>query len=459
MGRRGEVIGDRYVVLETLGVGGMATVFRARHLLSERTVALKVLHPQVLASPGASERFRREARAAGQIGHPGLVEVLDAGVDGRDGSLFLVMELLEGCHLGQHLDRGSVSRRAALDLVVDVLAPLAAAHAAGFVHRDLKPANVFVLRDDGGPRTKLVDLGLAKPVDAATLTASGVSLGTPQYMAPEQLRSADAVTPAADVWSAGVMLHQILTDRHPLEGPTPHAVLVRLLTETPPRLCDSAPSWLGLARVVDRCLEPSPEARFPDAGALREALQPLVELSLDALDEPVAAASLPSDPVAETVSAPAVPPATSPSDSWRLHEADAYRFRVPAGWEARTSFVPHVAAAYQGPEEVGGFRPRCQLKVEAFEGDTAAYVALGIERWAQVGRMHQYLDSALGGVPTAELDGDFPDASPPFRSLRRAVVVDGVGYVFGCDGPMEGWHRVVRELRAILDSFELVRPR
>ncbi|MEO0323031.1 MAG: protein kinase [Myxococcota bacterium] len=455
MRRPGDIVGDRYVIKGTLGSGGMATVYRAEHVLSRRPVALKVMH-DALNGPGAAERFRREASAAARIGHPGLVTVYDAGVDPDGGAFFLAMELLEGDHLGLRLRRPGTTRRDGLRLVRALLEPLVAAHQAGFVHRDLKPQNVLVGADG---TVKLLDLGLAKHRDAKTLTATGNTLGTPHYMAPEQFMNSRDVTPAADVWAAGVVLYEILGGQHPFDAPTPQAVLIRAVTEPPRPLRELVPGLPELAALVDRCLAREPGER-PDAATLARALASALEDGPPALDE---ATSL-AEPAEGDATRPVAPdrrgamPARVQSlgrTSWRCVEAPGYRFFVPPGWTSRDSLVHHVAAKYEAPEtSAAGMRPRCVLKVEPFpEGGTQAYLALGLENMTHVGRLYQSVDAELGGEPTIELDGAFPEHVPPFRTLRRAVVRGGVGYVFMCDGPAEPWHPWAPVFRAILDSF------
>ena len=456
MRRRGDIVGDRYVIQDTLGSGGMATVYRAAPVLSRRPVALKVMR-EVVTSPEAAVRFRREASAAARIGHPGLVEVYDAGVDAEDGTFFLAMELLEGEDLGRRLRRPGTTRRDALRLVHALLAPLVAAHEAGFVHRDLKPENVLV---GPGDALKLLDLGLAKHRDARTLTATGNALGTPYYMAPEQFMSSRDVTPAADVWAVGGVLYESVAGRHPFDAPTPQGVLIRAATVAPTPLAELTPELPRLTAIVDVCLARDPAAR-PHAVALQHALAELLEADAPALDAPVGMpASLDGATVAAARSAPRAAdraPGTRASvdtSTWPLHVGEGYRFRVPPGWRARASLVHHVAAKYEGPDAREGMTPRCVLKVEPFPGgDTQAYVTLGLENMTHVGRLYQSVDAELGGRPTIELDAAFPDQAPPYRTVRRAVVVDGVGYVLMCDGPPERWHEWVPTFRALLSSF------
>ena len=271
----GDVVADRYEILELLGAGGMGAVYRARHQLSQREVALKVLHPGAAQNPKAVARFKREASAAAKIDHEGVVEVLDAGIDQAHGHLFLAMELLTGETLDQRLERESVTTAEALGWIVELLEPLDALHRQGFVHRDMKPANVFLAKKRNGDEVvKLLDFGLTREMEESHLTGSGVALGTPHYMAPELSMSAKGATPASDVWALGVMLYEVLTGERPFVGETANAVVVRACSEPhrPLRELNSEVSP-ELANIVDACLEKKSDDRIANAGALRGALK------------------------------------------------------------------------------------------------------------------------------------------------------------------------------------------
>lgn len=270
----GDVVADRYEILELLGAGGMGAVYRARHQVSQREVALKVLHPGSAQNPKAVARFKREASAAAKIDHEGVVEVLDAGIDEAHGHLFLAMELLTGETLDQRLERESVTTEEALGWIVELLEPLDALHSQGFVHRDLKPANIFLAKKRSGEEVvKLLDFGLTREMAESHLTGSGVALGTPHYMAPELSMSAKGATPASDVWALGVMLYEVLTGERPFVGETANAVVVRACSEPhrPLRELNSEVSP-ELANLVDACLEKKSGDRIKNAGALRGAL-------------------------------------------------------------------------------------------------------------------------------------------------------------------------------------------
>ncbi|HJL17485.1 MAG TPA: serine/threonine-protein kinase [Sandaracinaceae bacterium LLY-WYZ-13_1] len=463
----GDVVGERYTILSPIATGGMGAVYRARHVYSRREVALKVLHPHASVDEATATRFRREAAAAAAIGHEGIVEVLDAGVDPHEGSLYLAMELLNGEHLGHRLVREGTTLADALSLFDRLLDPLAAAHERGFVHRDLKPENVFVLPDpDGGPeRTKLLDFGIAKPLAEESATLTGSALGTPHYMSPEQIMSSKAVTPAADVWAVGVMLYEICTGQRPYDGPTPQAVLVKACTERPVAVAERAPAvGPALGALVDRCLAREPEGRPSHAEALRAALRAAVAADGPFDDVPLvleryvaeAETSSRRAPSVDTPKARAVTAvSTAPRVGWRRVEGDGWSLEVPPDWVERTSMVPHVTTCWEAPELLEGVRPRVLLKVEAFDGDTRTYNELGMGRLDEVARIHRLADATLAGHPCLEAEAVFESAEVPFRGLRRAVVIDGRGYMMACDGPVLRFGEVAPIFRAVVGSLAL----
>lgn len=281
----GRTLDDKYRLDEHLGIGGMGTVYRATHLLIDRPVAIKVLNPRFVEDEAAQERFRREARAAGRLRHTNAVAVTDFGRT-SDGYVYIVMELLEGRTL-----RDVLAREAPLDiarsvsLMLQISAAVAAAHEAGIIHRDLKPANIFIVQRQNAPAVvKVLDFGIAKlaaetvdEAEANTLTQTGVMIGTPRYMSPEQCDGAK-LTSASDVYSLGIILYEMLTGTTPFTGSSPLAVALKHSSQPPRR-----PSELvaGIPRpleeVVLHALEKRPEERPPDAGAFRRELYALAE--------------------------------------------------------------------------------------------------------------------------------------------------------------------------------------
>jgi serine/threonine-protein kinase len=267
-----------YVIERALARGSMGSVYVAHHELTHARVALKVLRAEVAGDEQAEERFLREVRAAAHIGHEGIVRVHDAGRS-ADGRLFLAMELLEGETLEQRLARTPGERLQAMHWLLQVLEPLSAAHAQGIIHRDLKPANVFIARTAAGDEhIKLLDFGLARDTREKSVTATGIALGTPYYMSPEQATQPRDVGPASDVWSMGVMMYEVLCGAMPFDGETLHAVVIRSSVvphvATAERAAGIDPE---LAALVDACLDKDPSKRPPNAHALRERVRALVE--------------------------------------------------------------------------------------------------------------------------------------------------------------------------------------
>ncbi|MFN2516819.1 MAG: protein kinase [Pyrinomonadaceae bacterium] len=276
----GHTLDDKYRLEERLGIGGMGTVYRARHLLIDRPVAVKVLNQRFVEDDAARTRFRREARAAGSLQHTNAVTVTDFG-ESLDGYVYLVMELLEGRNL-----RDVLAKEAPLDaarsvsLMLQISAAVAAAHEAGIIHRDLKPANIFIAQRAEVPVVvKVLDFGIAKLAaesyeddDPKTLTQIGVMIGTPRYMSPEQCTGAE-LTPAADVYSLGVILYEMLTGAVPFSGTSPLAIAIKHTSELPRSPRDFASSIpLPLEQVVLHALEKRPQDRPADAAEFRREL-------------------------------------------------------------------------------------------------------------------------------------------------------------------------------------------
>jgi len=270
----GHTLLDRYHVEEVIGRGGFAAVYRATDERLGRTVAVKV----ITRSGGGGEiqrRFQREARAIASLHHPNVVTVFDFGTDPKLGLDFLVMELLQGEVLSERLRRPEPMPVAqALRILLDAAAGVDAGHRAGLVHRDIKPGNIFLARNEprGGFRVYVLDFGIARftEPDATQLTHSGGALLSPAYAAPEQLRGERQVTPAADVFSLGVIGYQMLAREKPfprdrLSAPGEAAAVVPLRERNP-----EVPA--EIAEVIHRAMADDPAKRFPDAGAFARAL-------------------------------------------------------------------------------------------------------------------------------------------------------------------------------------------
>jgi len=281
----GAIFADRYEILAAVGSGGMGRVYRARHLGLAKEVALKVLSPPtrgLLLNDDVEVRFAREARAVARLDHPGCVRVLDHGRAG--GAQYIAMELLEGETLGSALAAGPFSTARALGVARQLLLALAHAHDNGVIHRDIKPENVMLTRcgrrpramdphDSSGPeRAVLIDFGLAALRDEVPLTAVGMCLGSPSYLAPERLLGHPHDT-RTDLYAVGVVLYEMIAGQKPFVGASPEHTM-QLALHRPPRplraIRRNIPTVLD--RVVRRALAKDPARRFQDAEEMLLAL-------------------------------------------------------------------------------------------------------------------------------------------------------------------------------------------
>lgn len=272
-----EIIGN-YMIERALAQGSMGHVYVARHQLTYARVALKVLRSELASDAHSEERFLREVRAAAQIGHDGIVKVLDAGCD-QHGRLYLAMELLSGETLEERMARDPGDRLTLMRWILHALPPLAAAHAQGIIHRDLKPANLFIAAlPDGQEMMKLLDFGLARDTRQKSRTETGIALGTPYYMSPEQAMRPKEVGPQTDVWAMGVMMYEVLSGSMPFDGETLHAVVLQSSTRPHVPLATRRPELdPALCELVEDCLCKDPALRPHDASALLSRLLPILE--------------------------------------------------------------------------------------------------------------------------------------------------------------------------------------
>lgn len=287
----GMIVGQKYRLERLLGAGGMGAVFLAYHLQLARHVALKVLKPRALQAPELRARFYREAMATARLTSEHLVRVLDVG-ELEGGAPYLVMDYLSGDDLATVLrHRGPLPVEEVVDLLRQACAGLAEVHAAGIVHRDLKPANLLLVpRENGRPWLKIIDFGIAKAPVLASSTLSNVEsparaalsslatetsvvMGSLHYMAPEQMESFRDVDPRADIWSLGVVAYRLLTGIYPFEGAS-HQELLRVIVQSqpPPVTRYRADVSPRLEAIVQRCLEPALDRRWPSVVELEAAL-------------------------------------------------------------------------------------------------------------------------------------------------------------------------------------------
>ncbi|MRG93812.1 serine/threonine-protein kinase [Polyangium spumosum] len=273
----GMQIAGKFSLQRLIAAGSMGTVFEAWDMFVERRVAIKLMHPNFDRDPSMIARFRREAQTTAAIQHPNVVTVHEVG-QRRDGTFYMVQELLEGESLREYLaPRGRLTEHEAMTIMVPIMGALIAAHRRGIVHRDIKPENIVLTESTSGEIVpKLIDFGLARvhTLDPnRKLTLSGVVMGTPEYMAPEQAKGDPGVDARADVWSVGAVLFELLSGRRPFDGPTHQTVLIKIVTEPPPILSmfvDDIPS--AFLEVVQGALVQERERRYPSMQAFRDKL-------------------------------------------------------------------------------------------------------------------------------------------------------------------------------------------
>ncbi len=272
----GDVIVDKYRIVRTIGKGGMGVVLAADHLQLGKTVAVKILKGD--ANQISLARFSREARAVAQIASPHVCQVFDVGVL-PDGDPFMVMELMEGSDLAQLSKQGHVFPvEQVVDYILQACEALAEAHSKDIIHRDLKPGNLFLAKQPNGTSIiKLLDFGISKTLSGPDhgLTQTDAVVGSPRFMAPEQLKSAKDVDQRADIWSLGVLTHELLTGKAAFAAGTIAELFIRIIQEDPEPLREQRPDVPpGLDRVINKCLEKEREERYENVAELALALAP-----------------------------------------------------------------------------------------------------------------------------------------------------------------------------------------
>lgn len=271
----GRLLGGRYRVIRRLGEGGMGSVYEAEHVQLGRRVAIKLLHEHHTTSLDLRARFEREARMLSQLRHPNVVTITDFGID--DGKPFLVMDMLSGRDLASMMKAGRVAPERAIGIVRQILRGVAHAHARGLVHRDLKPHNIMIeVLEDGSDHVTVLDFGLARDISGTgtTLTRSGIVVGTPAYMAPEQA-GGGAADARADVYALGNVLFELLAGRRPFPFSEAHELLRAHLLTPPPSLKDTCHDLdvpPELDALVARALSKEARDRYPDAAAMLVAI-------------------------------------------------------------------------------------------------------------------------------------------------------------------------------------------
>jgi eukaryotic-like serine/threonine-protein kinase len=399
----GSIVADRYRLIRKVGEGAMGEVYEAEHLHLQRRVAVKLLQRKISSDPEVRARFQREARSTTGLGHPNVVDTIDFGF-AADGQPFLVMEWLDGENLDARISRGLLDVTTALDIAQQACAGLAAAHARGIVHRDLKPANLFLTRDHRNALlVKVLDFGIAKlRLHETKLTATGVLIGTPSYMAPEQAEGS-AVDARTDVYALGVILYEMLIGAVPFDGDTPLSVLHQHTSRPPPSLLARAPERAiseQLDAIVMRCLAKRPDDRFATMHELAAAIAAAggaTARSASGVASTTSTASSAAKPL------PTIPPT--------FHAPDAIRPNAAMGDVAATTRRTWVVPALLG--------------TIAIAGAAAAYVLLGHS--GNTAQRDAGPVAPAGSAATAVSDAAV--ASPPAdAALETPPAMPGVTY-------------------------------
>jgi serine/threonine-protein kinase len=278
-----DILEGQFQILQKIGSGGMGAVYKAAQPAMNRMVAVKILHPKLTNRKDLVSRFRREARAMSHLEHPNTVKVLLYG-ELDDGSLYIVMEYLEGRNLNQVVRKeGPLTPERAVPILIQVCGALQEAHLQGIIHRDLKPENIF-LSTNGGLRDypKVLDFGLAKVTErelrpgSIMLTQEGMVFGTPEFMSPEQAQG-KLLDARSDIYSLAIILYEVLTGKLPFEAKTPMEYIQAHVTKQPITLDDRVPGKRfpsGLGAAIGRALEKSPDKRYRSAADFAQALKP-----------------------------------------------------------------------------------------------------------------------------------------------------------------------------------------
>ena len=404
----GSVLKSKWTLERLIGVGGMAAVYAARHRVGT-TAAIKILHPEIARSTELRLRFEREAMAMGKLEHPGCVKVLDIDVT-KDGSPFLVMELLEGESLKERCARdGHLPMPELLRVVDEALDVLAAAHGEGIIHRDIKPDNLFLTKD--GP-VKVLDFGIARMREGAAMTMIGERLGTLPYMPPEQVKGSN-IDARADLFAVGAVMFRIIAGRRVHDVKTESEMVVAMSSEPAPPLasvCETVPD--GVARVVDRALAFSVADRYPDAHRMQGDVQALrrgEEPPFAGVDSvPMSATRVPAGPVAGMPVGGTSPMSSPPT-------------RVPATADATPFDGPTSAGAIVGGD-ASPMSATAAARMPPFSGESPP--ASGSQRAAFMPAAHPAAVSEATKVSSSPLDATKVSSGPaPAAAPRR-----GPGY-------------------------------
>ena len=270
----GQTLAGKYLIEQLIKRGGMGAVYRGKHVMMDKTVAIKVLRPSLAGDDAIVARFSREAKAASRISHPHAVSVTDFG-EAENGVVFLVMEYLDGRTLKDIIrSEGPMPIDRAVEIVRQVTGALDIAHQQGVVHRDLKSDNIMLSQTNGGDWAKVLDFGIAKiqqpeGVRDNDITAANLVLGTPQYMSPEQCSQTSPIDARSDIYSLGVIVYEMLAGRVPFTGESPTVIMMKQVQDAPPSILDARPDLpASVDKLIERALAKQPADRFQTAGEL-----------------------------------------------------------------------------------------------------------------------------------------------------------------------------------------------
>jgi len=452
------LLGDRYALTERLAVGGMGEVWCADDSVLGRAVAVKILRDQYADDETFRERFRAEAQHAALLVHPNVAQVFDfnEGDEATDTPPWLVMELIRGEPLADLIAREApLPADRVWSIVGQAASALAAAHAAGVVHRDIKPANLLLCSDG---TVKVTDFGIARAAGSASVTSTGIMLGTPHYLSPEQVAGQTA-TAASDFYALGVLAYECLTGSRPFEG-EPMAVLIAQRDQPPPPVPESAPP--ALRELVTALLDKDPERRPTDGAAIAAQASRMLEGGAGAPARPVVEA-YPEEPVATGSDGPATPPPATPS---------------PAPSTSVLSPPPPVATApAAGPVVEPAPSPRRRSDVPSWIiAATAALVcfaAAGLIAWTQIGATSKpSAQAASRAKPAAHLSAVHVASAQPFSGdgassdhpEEAALAIDGDAstawytqhYASASFGGLHSGSGLVLDLGSAVDVKQLV---
>ena len=403
----GQVLAGKYRIEGLVKTGGMGAVYRATHLMLQKPIAVKLIKPELVTSQDTIQRFHREARAASQLNHPNIVTIHDLGQT-EDGTLYIAMELVPGISLKELVKKeGPLQPDRAVRLAKAINSALSLAHRKQIIHRDLKPQNVMVWQDnDGREQPKLLDFGIAKTFESEgpALTSTGLVLGTPHYMSPEQAQGT-AVDGRSDLYALGIILYEMLGGQVPFNDTSIPAILVKHLNEPPRPLTELRPDLdPALEAVVLRCLEKQPDKRYQNAEELAQAL--------------AAVESARGDSSVESRLPPISPSPERAAQTFPTPAANDAKAATESGSASHPSTQPTVRAAQQTSTQVAQAPKSGSKGVAIFIGLVALllFALGGLALWGFgtfFGGRAENEEATASPVPEEEAPRGTPAMAPP----------------------------------------------